>query len=188
MARDKEQKMKTNRHGLWKGLLKAAVVIAVLRTAGRLYAEYSAKKEREEENANENSAYKNYSVVMKGREINIEEKFAGAKIKAVLSGVSLNLQNAQIDTDVVLNISNVLGGVDICVPEGVNVSCKDSIVLGGVANSVPEYEGEQVHTIYLESRTVLGGINIRAAKSEDGVVRDYFEENTFQNISEEVTL
>lgn len=183
---EKESKPAKKRNFWIKSLLGAAVTFAAFRTALAFYADSLKKRMEKEEQENKENAYKTYNISMGGREINVEGKFSGASIKSFFSGVSLNLQNAQIDSDVFLNVRNVFGGVDIKVPKGMNVHCDEKEILGGVVISVPEYEGEEVHTIYIRANTILGGICIRAEKGDDGVVQDYFEENTFNQYNKDI--
>ena len=183
---EKESKPAKKKSFWIKALLGTAVMFAAFRTALAFYADSLRKRMEKEEQANKENAYKTYNISMGGREINIEGKFSGASIKAFFSGVSLNLQNAQIDSDVFLDVRNVFGGVDIKVPKGMNVHCDEKEIFGGIVTSVPEYEGEEVHTIYIKANTVLGGICIRTEKGGDGVVEDYFEENTFRQYNKDI--
>ena len=108
---------------LGKRLLKAAAIITLVNAAGQLYAEFRRSRAAKEEEANEGSVRKVYSTFGQGREITVEGSVEQVKLQTVLSGVSLNLAGAQIDTDVFISVRNVLGGVSICVPEGVNLRC-----------------------------------------------------------------
>ena len=181
---EKESKPAKKKNFWIRGLLGAAVTFAAFRTA-LAFADSLKKRVEKEEQANKENTYKTY-IFMGRKEIDIEGKFSSAKIKSFLSGVSLNLQNAQINSDVSVEVKNVLGVVDIKVPKGMNVHCDKKEILGSVVTSVPEYEGEEVHTIYIKANTILGGICIRTEKGGDGVVEDYFEENTFNRYNKDI--
>lgn len=170
-----------------KRLLRAAAVYAVIDNAVKLYAEHRKKRMERLERENKDSAYKCYDLFMDGREIKIgKEKFSGANIKVCMSGFSLDLREMEIDADLFLNISNVLGGVSIKVPYGVNVKCDSRCVMGGSVCQVPEYEGEEVHTIYIEAKVTLGGLRVQAEKKEDETVEDLFEESALGKLSKEM--
>ena len=50
-----------------------------------------------------------------------DEKFEGASISCVFGGVSLDLREAKITSDIVINATSVFGGIDILVSDNVNV-------------------------------------------------------------------
>ena len=68
-----------------------------------------------------------------------------------------------LNSDIFLNLSNVFGGISIKVPYGVNVKCDSKCKFGGISCTVPEYEGEGVHTIYIEAKITFGGLAVNAA-------------------------
>lgn len=189
MAREKlENAAAPQKKGrLLRNLIRIAAVYALADTAVKIYAEHRKKRMAVLEKENKDSAYKSYDLFMGGREIKIEkEKFSGANVKSCMSGLSLNLQEIQMDSDVFLKISNTLGGIEIKVPYGVNVKCDSKCILGGVACAVPEYEGEDVHTVYIEAKITLGGMFVQAAKNPDETVEDMFEESVLGNLPEEM--
>lgn len=91
-------------------------------------------------------------------------------------------------SDVFLNLSNVFGGISIKVPYGVNVKCDSKCMFGGVSCTVPEYEGDEVHTIYIEAKITFGGLAVNAAKCSDETVEDMFEEGVLESISKEINV
>lgn len=189
MAREKMENAVTpqKKGKLLKKLIKIAAVYTLLDTALGLYAQYRKKRMAGLEKENKDSAYKCYDLFMDSREIKIgKEKFSGANIKNCMSGLSLDLREMEIDSDIFLNISNAIGGIAIKVPYGVNVKCDSKCIFGGVACTVPEYEGEDVHTVYIEARVTLGGLSVQAEKKEDETVEDMFEESVLGNLSKEM--
>lgn len=167
-------------------VLKVLLVLAAAEQAMKLYAAYRKRKAGKKEEGNEGSDYKIYEIFMSGRGIRIEdEKFAGAKIRSCIGGVSLDLSKARIEEDAFIHIRSICGGIDIKVPVGVNVRCDGKYMLfGGFSNSVPDYEGEGVHTIFVEANLICSGLCIRAEQKNDDI-RDYFQESTFHNLSKE---
>lgn len=105
---------------------------------------------------------RSYSAVFSGQEVKIpNEKFDGAVISAVFGGVDLDLRDAIIDQDIILDVSAVFGGVDILVSSDVAVKVNCSNIFGGVDNKSKGVQGEGVHTIYINGSCIFGGIDIK---------------------------
>lgn len=103
-----------------------------------------------------------YSVVFSGQEINIPNQvFEGANINSIFGGISLNLKNAIIDKDIVIDATAIFGGVDIVVPSNVNVKVSCTPIFGGVSNKVTAVTGENVHTVYLNAVCMFGGVEVK---------------------------
>jgi predicted membrane protein len=103
-----------------------------------------------------------YAAVFSGQETNISgEKFTGADINSVFGGYELNLKNAVIDEDVVINATSVFGGIDILVPTNVNVKVSSTPIFGGTSNKVQNQKGENIPTIYVNSVCIFGGVDIK---------------------------
>ena len=83
------------------------------------------------------------------------------KINAIFGGVKLDLKNAIIDQDVVINASAIFGGIDIYVPKNVKVKTKSVPIFGGVNNKANISTDEKSHTIYINGTAVFGGIEIK---------------------------
>lgn len=172
---------------LLRRLAKIALVYMVVDSVISKYAAYRKKRNEKLEEENKDSAYKSYDLFMDSKEICIgDERFSGANIKNCLGGVNLDLQELKMNTDVFLNLSNVIGGISIKVPYGVNVKCDSKCVFGGVSCTVPEYEGDEVHTIYIEAKITFGGLAVNAAKRTDETVEDMFEEGALESLSREI--
>lgn len=172
---------------LAKRLLKAALIYILIDNVMSNYANYRRKRNEKLEKENEGSAYKSYDLFMNSKEIKIgEERFSGANIKNCFGGVNLDLQELQMNSDVFLNIKNVVGGISIKVPYGVNVKLDSKCRFGGVSCTVPEYEGEEVYTVYIEAKVTCGGLAVNAAKRKDGTVQDMFEEGALESLSKEM--
>ncbi|MDE7324960.1 MAG: cell wall-active antibiotics response protein [Lachnospiraceae bacterium] len=179
--------VRSKRGKFFRRLAKFALVYFVVDNVVSYYAEYRKKNNEKLEEENSNSAYKSYDLFMNSREIKIgDERFSGANIKNCLGGVNLDLQELKMNSDVFLNLSNIFGGISIKVPYGVNVKCDSKCRFGGVSCTVPEYEGEEVHTIYIEAKITFGGLAVNAAKRSDETVEDMFEESVLESLSKEI--
>lgn len=172
----------TDKGKVFSKIAKAAAAVALLQLAAGCYVYYRRKKAGKKEEGNQNSDYKNYEVFMGGRNICIEdEAFSGAGIHSVMSGVSLDLTKARLDTDIRINIKNVFAGIHIKVPAGVNVRCDGKYLFSSVIDAVPDYEGKDVHTIYIEAKLLFSGLSIHAEQRNDDIIKDYFEINSQSN-------
>lgn len=104
------------------------------------------------------------TAIFSGRDIRFDnEVFHGAVLSAVLGGIDLDLRNAIIRENVVIDVKTVLGGVDIYVPNYVRVVVNCTPILGGVDNRTitPYGADEKTITIYLNATCVLGGIDVK---------------------------
>lgn len=89
------------------------------------------------------------------------EKFMGTTINAIFGGVELDLSDAIIDEDVVINATAVFGGIDMKVPYNVKVKVSNVPIFGGVSNKVPTSKDINAPTIFLNSTCMFGGIDIK---------------------------
>lgn len=102
-----------------------------------------------------------YSAVFASNRINVTDRFVGTSLNAVFGGITLDLRNAIIDCDVEIGATAVFGGIDIYVPSGVSVKINNIPVFGGVSNKAAQTTGPNNYTIYLNSTTMFGGIDIK---------------------------
>lgn len=102
-----------------------------------------------------------YYATFSGQEINLKgDEFKGASLNAIFGGIDLNLVEAQIQKDTLINVTSVFGGVDIKVPSNVNVKVKSTSIFGGVDNKVKKYN-ESLPTIYVKAFCLFGGADIK---------------------------
>lgn len=87
-------------------------------------------------------------------------EFKGASLNAVFGGIDLNLKNATIEQDQIINATTVFGGIDILVPNNVNVKVKSNSIFGGVDNKIKDNK-ENVPTIYVKAFCLFGGIDVK---------------------------
>lgn len=90
----------------------------------------------------------------------IGEQFNGATLNAIFGGIDLNLREANITQDQVINATSVFGGIDIIVPNNVNVKVKSNSIFGGVSNKAVDNK-ENVPTIYVKAFCLFGGVEVK---------------------------
>ncbi len=88
------------------------------------------------------------------------EVFTGTCINAVFGSVVLDLREAIIVEDVVINASAIFAGADIYVPSNVNVKTSSIPIFGGVSNKAG---GGMIAgpTLYINATCMFGGVDIK---------------------------
>ncbi|RJX17594.1 MAG: hypothetical protein C4570_08060 [Ammonifex sp.] len=114
--------------------------------------------------------------VMSGLELkNQGWKLEDGSYIAVMGGAKIDLRAAEIPPrETVLNLTAVMGGIEVRVPEGLKVSCQGTAVLGGlnffreeaggvVASRKTERPGtgDPAASVIIQCRAVMGGIEVK---------------------------
>ena len=87
------------------------------------------------------------------------EVFEGAELTAVFGGIKCDLRNAVIDKDCAIQVSAIFGGIDILVPDNVNVKVSSNSIFGGVSNKTAVCQNAP--TIYISGTCMFGGVDIK---------------------------
>ena len=102
-----------------------------------------------------------YIAVFSGRDIVFEnKKFAGASCISVFGGIDLDLRDAKIKEDIVIDCVSVFGGIDIKTPKNVSIKTDGVPILGGVLDKTVG-RGDKSPTIYINYVCVFGGVEIK---------------------------
>lgn len=89
-----------------------------------------------------------------------DEDFKGANLDAVFGGITLDLRKANIEKETIIKASSIFGGIDILVPNDINVQVKATPIFGGVTNKNVNHK-ENKKTIYIDAFCMFGGIEIK---------------------------
>ncbi len=89
------------------------------------------------------------------------ETFHGASLDAVCGGIRLDLRGAVISEDEEIDIHTCMGGVELFVPESVNVVVKSRCFFGGVGNHTARVVGQHVPTLHIIADNFFGGVDIK---------------------------
>lgn len=144
---------------IWKLLFPMVLVLIGLSFIFK--NSFSGKVKKEIKKLNK-SNQKEYCACFSGQTIDFSnEKFDGAEANAVFGGIKLDLKNAIIDNDVVINASSIFGGITIYVSENVNVKITSNSVFGGVSDERKNKTNENERTIYINATAMFGGIEIK---------------------------
>ena len=143
---------------LWKLLLPLIVVVIGLRVLfGSLFGQ---KKTAGAEVPPAAPAAKTATAVFNGAKMSFAgEEFDGAALRAVFGGVECDLRGAVINGDCVIDATAVFGGIELFVPQGVNVQVVSTAVCGGVSDHTKQETG--AHTLYLRATCVFGGVDVK---------------------------
>lgn len=87
--------------------------------------------------------------------------YTGGNYDVTFNGLILDLSKAYLNEETNITISTLFGGVDLYLPDDVNIQIQSSNFLGGVDLHKRENKIENTKVIYLNARCIFGGINIK---------------------------
>ena len=87
--------------------------------------------------------------------------YTGGNYDVTFKGLILDLSKAYLNEETNITISTLFGGVDLYLPDDVNIQIQSSNFLGGVDLHKRENKIENTKVIYLNARCIFGGINIK---------------------------
>ena len=89
-----------------------------------------------------------------------DEIFNGSNVAAIFGGVKLDLRNAKFTGDTVIKAFTLFGGIDIIVPNDVNVKLKSGFIFGGFSDDRKNTTDKGKYTIYIDAAGGFGGVTI----------------------------
>jgi len=102
--------------------------------------------------------------VLSGSKRRIESKeFKGGKVSVLLGGVELDFSQASLaENQATLELTAILGGIEIWVPREWEVVIDSSAFLGAVEDKLkPAPATESRPTLFVKATAILGGIEIK---------------------------
>jgi len=101
------------------------------------------------------------SAIMSGASLRCDtQDFKGGELSAIMGAIELDLRQASMQSQAVLRINAVCGGIAIKIPADWQVVLRVSSILGGVDDkSVPPMQPEK--TLTLQGGVIMGGIEIK---------------------------
>jgi len=87
------------------------------------------------------------------------EVFEGAELTAIFGGVKCDLRNAIMEKDSAIQVSAIFGGIDIFVPENINVKVSSNCIFGGISNKTSVHK--DAPTVYISGICMFGGVEIK---------------------------
>lgn len=89
------------------------------------------------------------------------ETFHGASLEVFCGGIRLDLRDAVITEDEEIDIHNSFGGVEIFVPQTVNVVVQSRSIMGGVENSATGTTTPSAPTLHIIASNFCSGVEIK---------------------------
>jgi hypothetical protein len=91
---------------------------------------------------------------------------AELRVAAVMGGVDLDFTRAEFSRRVVrVRVLGFMGGIDIKVPDGVNVEAKAFCIFGGFGNKSRGQHDPDAPTIVIEGLLFMAGADVKVARS-----------------------
>ncbi len=105
---------------------------------------------------------KEHAAVFSGANIDYSnEAFEGAELNAIFGGLKCDLRRAVFAENCVIKVSSIFGGVDLMVPEDIDVKVSVTCLFGGVSDKrVRKNTGNRI-TLYIEGMALFGGVDIK---------------------------
>lgn len=145
---------------IWKLLLPSIIVIIGLSLIFKNTFNSKINDEIKKLN-NKNTKDNEYCAIFSGQKLDFSnEEFKGATLNSVFGSITCDLREAKIKEDVVINTSAIFGGIDIIVPDDVNIKIKSNSIFGGVDNK-KKNNTDKKYTIYVNASCLFGGVNIK---------------------------
>lgn len=145
---------------IWKLLIPFIIVVLGVRL---IFRDTFRKKELAVfKQVHESGSYKEYSAVFSDQNLDFNnEPFEGAKLTAVFGGIKCDLRKAVLSNDAYVEIESIFGGVDLLLPDNVNVKITSDSVFGGVTNKKASANKENLPTVYVKAACIFGGADIK---------------------------
>lgn len=89
------------------------------------------------------------------------ETFTGGEYCAIFGGIKLDLANAIIPSDCVIKTTAIFGGIDIFVPDNVNVKINSASIFGGMADKKQNRASDTNVTLYVQGFCMFGGVDVK---------------------------
>lgn len=146
---------------IWKLLLPSIIIIIGLSLIFKNAFHNKINSEIKKLNS-KNTKDNEYCSTFSGQKIDFsDEEFKGATLNSVFGSITCDLRESKIKEDVVINASSVFGGIDIYVPDDVNVKVKSNSIFGGVDNKKTKNNGDKKYTIYINASCLFGGVDVK---------------------------
>ena len=144
---------------IWKLMVPAILVMIGLSFVFKDTINKKVKKEIKQLNKKD---AKEYFSCFSGQTIDFDkEEFKGCTLSAIFGSVKCDLKNSIIKEDVVINVTSIFGGIDILIPEDVNVKINSTSIFGGVSDERKNKTKDAKHTIYINATAMFGGVELK---------------------------
>lgn len=106
-----------------------------------------------------NKSTKNLSAIFWSNETKITDKFDGSSLLAIFGGVDLDLRQAKITNDCVIEVFTMFGGIDIKLPDNIILDDQVMGIFGGSENKTnPSKTAQKKLTV--KGQCIFGGVEL----------------------------
>ena len=103
---------------------------------------------------------KEYFATFSSQNLNFaNEKLENMELNAIFGGIEANFLKSNLENNIVIKVTAVVGGIDIIMPEDYKVEVISNSLFGGVSNK--RQQGDSKKTIYIEAMCLFGGLDIK---------------------------
>jgi predicted membrane protein len=88
-------------------------------------------------------------------------EFRGGDLTAILGGCEIDLRQAAINGEAIIDIFAMWGGIELKVPEDWSVESRVTPLLGGVEDKTRPPQGAAAHRLLLRGFAIMGGVEIK---------------------------
>lgn len=142
----------------WPVILIAVGAFIIFRDKG---VDSSSKSFLSSDNLTGDNSYLQITALLGGNETsNNSQDFKGGEINAIMGGVELDLRNASIQSEAVLNVWATWGGVVVKVPSDWTVVNHVTAILGGIEDKTGSAPLATKRLI-IKGTAIMGGLEIR---------------------------
>ena len=144
---------------LWKLLVPAIIVIVGIKL---IFGSIFDRKTKDVvEKIKRNGKSKEGTAIFSSCNLDFKgETFEGATLNSVFGGIKCDLREAVFEGDCVIDVSAIFGGIDIFLPDNVNVKINSTSIFGGISNKKNKPENASV-TVYISGTCMFGGVDIK---------------------------
>ncbi len=93
--------------------------------------------------------------------VNTSRAFKGSRISAILGGAEVDLRKAVITDGAVVEIFTFWGGVELIVPENVQIKNDVNGILGGVEIKTRQTDDPKQPTLIIAGDAIMGGVSVQ---------------------------
>lgn len=108
-----------------------------------------------------------YFSTFSGQKIVLDKEVKNVELSAIFGGLTCDLRDAIIKEDVVVETTAIFGGIEIFVPDDVDVKVVHTSIFGGIDNKrdkkgdKEKEDSRSKKTIYINSTNIFGGTEIK---------------------------
>lgn len=147
------------------------VIIGASVIVGNIFDKKSEYQPIEQQNPDGNVNYgepvyipqgnQEYYASFTSEDYRFDNGFAGGKFSATFGGIKLDIRNADIVHNCVINTNATFGGVEIYVPQDVRVVVKSNSVFGGTSDKSNKNLPADAKTVFVNATNLFGGTDIK---------------------------